>query len=52
MQRTNFLLAISGAAAVFTAATAIWLTDWHGGKEGRAAVGLGPGSLQIAGTFR
>jgi hypothetical protein len=54
MTRTNIMFAIAGAGAVFTAVTAIWLTDWHG--HGRSAttasLGLGPGSLQLVGAFR
>jgi len=57
MNRTNILLACAGAGAVFTVVTGLWLTDWHGGKDAqsastRASLVLGPGSLQLAGTFR
>ncbi len=53
MNRTNVMFAIAGAGAVFTAVTAIWLTDWHGdGRATTASLGAGPGSLQLYGTFR
>jgi hypothetical protein len=57
MNRTNIFFALAGAGAAFTAVTGIWLTDWHGGRDAHAASAgaslvLGPGSLQLAGTFR
>ena len=57
MNRTNILFACAGAGAVFTAVTGLWLTDWHGGKAPPtaptgASLVLGPGSLELAGTFR
>lgn len=55
MNRTNVMFAVAGAGAVFTAVTAIWLTDWHGhGSRSTtaASLGLGPGSLELRGTFR
>jgi len=54
MNRTNVFFALAGAGAAFTAVTGIWLTDWHGGHSGAASASLvvGPGSLQLAGTFR
>src|SRR5262249_40305768 len=48
MQRTNFLLTLSIASAVFTGVSALWLVDWGGGKGTGATVGIGPGSLAIA----
>jgi hypothetical protein len=53
MNRTNVMFAIAGAGAVFTAVTAIWLTDWHGAAHATtASLGVGAGSLQLYGTFR
>ena len=53
MNRTNVMFAIAGAGAAFTAVTAIWLTDWHGGgRATTASLGVGPGSLELDGTFR
>jgi hypothetical protein len=58
MNRTNILFGCAGAAAVFTAVTGIWLTSWHGSHAAppdapaTATLALGPGSLQLLGTFR
>jgi hypothetical protein len=54
MNRTNILFACAGAAGLFTAITGLWLTDWHGGRASPAAasLALGPGSLELHGTFR
>jgi hypothetical protein len=53
MNRTNVVFGVAGAGAVFTAVTAIWLTDWHGhDASATARLGVGPGTLTLAGTFR
>ncbi len=55
MNRTNVFFALAGAGAAFTTVTGIWLTDWHGGHSAApagASLVVGPGSLQLAGTFR
>jgi hypothetical protein len=52
MHRTNGLLVVSIASAAFTGVAAIWLVDWHGARETRAALGVAPGSLVLGGTFR
>jgi hypothetical protein len=52
MDRTNVCLAVAIAGAAFTGVTALWLVDWHGSRETHAALGVGPGALQLAGTFR
>ena len=54
MNRTNILFACAGAASLFTAITGIWLTDWHGGHAApsTASLAVGPGSLELRGSFR
>ena len=50
MQLTNVLFGAAGLGAAFTAAAAIWMVDWHASAS--THVGLGPGSIQLAGSFR
>ncbi len=54
--RTNVLLGVSSALGVVTAATAIWLVDWHSQSPTRASgaslrIGVAPSGLDARGTF-
>lgn len=55
--RTNVLIVASSGVAALTAATAIFLVDWHGGgarekgPEAHVEVGAGPGTLLVRGEF-
>jgi tetratricopeptide (TPR) repeat protein len=48
--RTNILLGTSVALGLLTAATALWLVDWHGGGQ-RVSIGLGPARLGVRWSF-
>jgi len=47
--RTNVLIGASAGLLVLTGVAAVWLVDWHGGKN--VKVGVGAGTLSIAGRF-
>jgi hypothetical protein len=49
--RTNILICVTVGLGALTAATAIWLVDWHGKGDASAQVGLGPGSFALKGSF-
>ena len=47
--RTNLLLAGSLLCGAGSAVLAVWFVDF--GQQRKAAVGLGPGSVSLAGSF-
>jgi hypothetical protein len=49
--RTNILLAVTGAAVVFTGVSAIFLVDWKGKAGDSVQVGAGPGTLTLRSNF-
>lgn len=49
--RTNVLIGVTAGLATLTAATAIFLVDWHRGDNTKVEVGLGPGTLTVRRTF-
>lgn len=49
--RTNVLIGVTAGLATLTAATAIFLVDWHRGDNKKVEVGLGPGTLTVRRTF-
>jgi hypothetical protein len=52
MRRTNALLGVSLVAGVFTGVAAVWLVDWHRRGGTGAALGVGPGSMELRASFR
>jgi len=49
--RTNVLVGTSIGLGVMTAATAVWLVDWHGPSLQEARVGLGVGRVEVDWRF-
>lgn len=50
--RTNVLLGVTGAAAVFTVVAAVFFVDWKGRRTpARTQVGVGPGAVTLGTTF-
>lgn len=50
--RTNFLLGVTIVGGLFTGIAAVFLVDWGGVKDKpKAALGVGPGSVTVRGTF-
>jgi hypothetical protein len=49
--RTNVMIGVTAGLATLTAATAIFLVDWHSGDNKKVEVGLGPGTLTVRRTF-
>jgi hypothetical protein len=49
--RTNVLLGVSVGLGVMTTATAVWLVDWRGGRQGHVRLGIGVGRAQAEWRF-
>jgi hypothetical protein len=50
--RTNILVGVSAGLALGTGVVAVWLVDWQGsGGAAKVRAGVGPGSVQLSGSF-